>query len=345
MTTQLATTDQVAIATTTAQDLDQNPAAVYLAGLGKSSRRTMRRALDAIAGLVSSGQVDALAMNWAGLRFQHTTAIRSRLAETYKPATANRYLSALRGVLKAAWRLGQMSAEDYRRAADVGTVKGETLPAGRSVSPGELSALMDACALDQSPAGVRDAAMIALLYSCGLRRSELVGLDVDDYDVEAGTLAVRCKGEGTGPKGGKERLAHVVDGAAAALADWLLLRGNDQGPLFWPIRKGGHLRCGRLTAQAVYYILKARVAQAGVADLSPHDFRRTFVGDLLDAGADIATVQQPAGHANVTTTARYDRRPEEARRKAARLLHVPYRRRTLQGMDGEIFPGKSLVQL
>jgi site-specific recombinase XerD len=146
----------------------------------------------------------------------------------------------------------------------------------------------------------------------------------------------RCgaEGEGAGPKGGKERLAHVVNGAATALADWLLIRGNDQGPLFWPIRRGGHLKRGRLTAQAVYYILKARAAQAGVADLSPHDFRRTFVGDLLDAGADIATVQQLAGQANATSTARYDRRPEEARRKAAELLHVPYRRRTLRGMDG-----------
>jgi site-specific recombinase XerD len=255
--------------------------------------------------------------------------IRSKLAEKYQPATANKVLSALRGTLKAAWELGQMDAETYQRAANVKGMKGETLPAGRSIASGELQALIDVCAHDQSPAGARDAAIIAILYSCGLRRAELVGLDLADYDREAGTLKVRGKGR-------KERLAHVVNGAAAAMADWLTIRSDGAGPLFLPIRKGGHVKHeqGRLTTQAVYHILQARAEQAGVTDLSPHDFRRTFVGDLLDAGADIATVQKLAGHANVTTTARYDRRPEEAKRKAVELLHFPYRRRTLS-MGGD----------
>jgi len=300
--------------------LDQQPAAVYLAGLNSDTgRRSQKQALDLIAGLLT-GNSDCLSCNWSAVRFQHATAIRSRLAENYAPATANKALSALRGALKAAWLLGQMTAEDYHKAASVKNVTGTTIPAGRELSSGEIAALMEACQNDHGPAGARDAALIALLYAGGLRRAEVVALRLDSYDQETGKLVI------TG-KRNKQRTAYLTNGAAHAMADWLALRGEDPGPLFWPINKGGKMVNRAMTTQAVYNVLRKRAREAGVSDFSPHDLRRTFVSDLLDAGADISTVAKMAGHANVQTTARYDRRPEEAKRRAAGLLHVPYQRR------------------
>lgn len=310
--------------------LDQNPALVYLAGLsGERGRSVQGQALGVIAELLTGSP--GLGCNWAALRFQHTQAVRARLldlksettGQPLAPATINRMLSALRGTLKAAWRLGQMDAESYQRAADIENVTGSTIPAGRELAPGEIAGLMAACENDTDPAGVRDAAIIALLYSCGLRRAELAGLDLADYDSLAGSLLVLGKRR-------KERTVYLAEGAQRAIADWLAIRGSSPGALFWPITKGGKRQPRRMTTQAVYNLLEKRAAEAGVKAFSPHDLRRTFVSDLLEAGADIATVAKMAGHASVNTTARYDRRPEQAKQKAAGLLHVPYRGRLVR---------------
>jgi site-specific recombinase XerD len=298
---------------------DENPAAVYLAGLSPGSRRTMLAALDTIARLgLGDERVTTWDVPWHRLRFQHTQAVRSALAEKYAHTTANRMLSALRGVLKAAWKLGLMSAEEYQKAASVESIRGETVPAGRALSGGELAGLLESCESD--PLGARDAAIISLLYGCGLRRAELVALDLGHYIKEESELIIRGKGN--------KRRAVPVGNAGPALADWLAVRGEEAGPLFWGL--GNRNRHGRLTDQAVYNMLLKRARIAGLSRLSPHDFRRTFVGDLLDAGADIVTVQKMAGHANPATTSRYDRRSKRAQHKAASLLHVPYRQRTLR---------------
>ena len=296
----------------------QNPAAVYLAGLAPGSRRTMRDALTTIARLASDSRASAQAFPWDQLRHEHTAAIRAGLAERYSAATCNKMLSALRGVLKSAWRLGQMNGEDYQRAADIQTVKGSRLPRGRSLPAGELRALFEACGQDRSPAGRRDAALLAVLYGAGVRRSEAVALDLGDYNPETGELKIRAA------KGNKDRTGYASNGSRDAILEWLAIRGNEPGPLFLPIDKGGRIQIRRMTDQAVLNMCEKRAHKAGIKHFSPHDLRRSFVGDMLDAGADVSLVQQLAGHANVQTTMRYDRRPEAAKRKAAELLLVPF---------------------
>jgi site-specific recombinase XerD len=309
-----------------APPLAQNPAAVYLASLDMGSRRTMRQALCAIAALVgvppqwdvAGREITYLACPWGALRYAHTSAVRAALAGRYAPATANKMLSALRRVLQEAWRLGQLGAEDYARARDLPPITGVTLPAGRAISGGELAALLAVCSADHRPAGVRDAAVIATLYSTLARRSELVAFQLEDYDPEQGALRVLHG------KGRKARFTYLAAGASAALDAWLTVRGRVPGPLFVPLTKSGKTVMRPLRPQAVAELLARRAEEATVAACSPHDLRRSGIGDLLDAGADIATVQQLAGHADPATTSRYDRRGERAKRRATDLLHVPY---------------------
>lgn len=301
------------------------PARLYLASLAPTGRRSMAARLRGVAALFDQPDIDEVP--WEALRYVHVAAILVRLGEDgLAPASINATLAALRGVMNAAWSLGLLDVEDLERIRRVKGARGSSLPRGRAVAGAELGALLAACDRDGTPAGSRDAAIIALLYTAGLRRDELAGLDLADLSVTAATLTIRHA------KGRKQRLLPLGGAAMAALERWLAVRGHTtqgvpgtrRGGLFLPVNKGGRIYGLRFAAQAVYRALAKRAAEAGLAEpLSPHDLRRTFVGDLLEAGADIATVQQLAGHASVSTTARYDRRGEATKRRAMDLLSLP----------------------
>lgn len=171
---------------------ERNPAVVYLARLSSpASRRTMKAALATIAKLASAGTAEMASFPWARLRYEHTITLRSALVARYAPATANKHLTALRAVLREAWRLGQIGADVYRRAVDLEPVRGEQIPAGRELRAAELRALFEVCAADLTPAGSRDAALLAVLHACGLRRAEAVALALGDYDRTSCGLRVR----------------------------------------------------------------------------------------------------------------------------------------------------------
>ena len=229
----------------------------------------MGQALRAIVAVYTGREVDAvteaevLAFPWAQMGFQHVQKVRAALAERYAaPASANKILSALRGVLYAAFRLGQMSAEEYQRASDVEAVKGSTLPKGRALKTGEIGALFEACDPGKAQ-GARDAALLAVLYAAGLRRSEAVALDLGDYDQETGVLTVRSG------KGRKARTGHATNGAKAALDAWLVKRGWDAGPFFLPIHRSGSIQGRRMTDQSVLSILERIRLRAKVRPSPP----------------------------------------------------------------------------
>jgi integrase len=223
----------------------------------------------------------------------------------YSPAMANKMLSALRRVLQEAWRLGLMSTEEYGRATDIQSVRGKSLLKGRALDGEEIAALWENCIQDNSNLGARDTALLAVL-TVGLRRSEVTHLDLSDFKARSRSLTIREA------KGRSERIVYLPEAGVRAVQDWLLIRGKEAGPLFYPFDKGNKVIQRRMSEQGVLRALQRR----GEA-----------ISDLLDGGADIVTVSKLAGHASTNTTSKYDRRGEDAKKRAIDLLNVPYKRR------------------
>lgn len=296
-----------------------NPAAVYLAGLAKTGRRAMAGQLRWVAATVGADSIERVP--WHLLRHEHLVAIRTRAEEMERsPATINLMLAAMRGTCRAAWNMGLMNSDDLARLEAVKNIRAVVEPAGRRITAGELAAIM-AGIHTATPAGKRDAAIIALGYCGGLRRREIAALQLEDVRQGGDAIEVVVKSG----KGRKDRHLFIDNGGADALRSYVAVRGDTPGCFLFAGRKSGQLLAGQgMTDQAVYARTKRCASVAGVSSLSPHDMRRTFVSDLLDAGADISIVAGMAGHSSVITTARYDRRGDDAKKRAAKSLHLPY---------------------
>jgi len=299
-----------------------NPATVYLESLSTGSYWAVRHSLETIAEILAGEDADPWTFSWEDLRYQHTARVRRELVQRYAPATVNKMLSALRGVLKNAWRLDLLDADDYSRAVAVENVRAKVQPKGEAVGQEELAALFQVCAEDLSPAGRRDAAMFAVLYGGGLRRAELCGLDLADFDAADCSLTVRAG------KGRRDRTVYLPEAVCRHLEAWIEVREDEPGPLFCPVRMTGEVPITRLRGETLWNILGRRQREAGLEGVTPHGMRRSYVSRLLEAGVDLLTVQDLVGHSNAVTTARYDRRGEGAKREAGKVLGLPDRVRT-----------------
>ncbi|WP_313818154.1 site-specific tyrosine recombinase XerD [Citricoccus sp.] len=238
------------------------------------------------------------------------------------PRSAARTIVAIRGMHRF-WTLEQVTETDP--AQDVTPPRpAQELP--KAIRVDQVTALLEAVPTD-TPAGLRDRALLEFLYATGARISEAVGLDVDDV-----VGAVRGPREGasfqgtragpgaTGPgasgtavvrlfgKGSKERIVPLGSYAAAALEAWLIrgrptLAGQSGtgGPALFLNQRGG-----RLSRQSAWTILKKAAERAQIeGEVSPHTLRHSFATHLLEGGADVRVVQELLGHASVTTTQVY----------------------------------------
>jgi site-specific recombinase XerD len=270
--------------------------------------------------MVGASSIDSVP--WHLLKHEHVVALKTKALELGKsPATVNLMLCGIRGAVRTAWNMNLMTAEELARIEAVKGVKAHTEPKGRRLTSGELGAIMKGIKTE-TPSGKRDAAIIALAYCGGLRRQEIASLQIENINDLGEELEVAIKSG----KGRKDRILFLNNGGADALRDYQSVRGALPGSFFWSSLKNGKLiEDSKLTDQAVYSRIKRCAVVAGVKTLSPHDMRRSFVSDMLDSGVDISTVASMAGHSSVATTQRYDRRGDEAKKRAAKALHLPYR--------------------
>lgn len=191
-------------------------------------------------------------------------------------------------------------------------------PASNIQPPRQPKRLPKALALDQvqtllkapdaaDPLGVRDAALLELLYGTGARISEIVALDVDEVTRLIGPDAEPAAGLRLIGKGDKERLVPVGSFARRAIAAWLVRgraelaqRARRPSPALFLNQRGG-----RLSRQSAWAVLQYYAERSGLSDISPHTLRHTYATHLLDGGADVRVVQELLGHASVTTTQIY----------------------------------------
>jgi integrase/recombinase XerD len=233
------------------------------------------------------------------------------------PATIGRRVAALRSFFRHQTLLG---ARDDNPAAELDLPRRRrTLP--RTLSPAEAERLVEAAA-GTTPRALRDRALVELLYGAGLRVSEAVGLDKAGVDLDA--RLVRCVG-----KGSKERIVPVGRQAVTALRRYLsrgrpYLDTRHRPELFLNAKGGGLTRAG------AFLILRRLAAKAGLEPelVHPHLLRHSFATHLLEGGADLRSVQEMLGHADLATTELYTHVSDRRRRELYFQAHPHGRRKT-----------------
>ena len=291
--------------------LDENPFLLYMAVLGESSRKPQGHALAVIARLFDVD--DPVDYHWHGLTVGDISMIRLWLGKNYKFSTANRYLSAIRGVLKECWRLKLLTYEEFRVLADIKSFQYEYVKTGRIITEDEFMDMMDVCGYDTI--GDRDAVMLYLLYNTGIRCKEAVNLKVEDFSSENQTLLVMGKGN-------KERKVPVSTFVNGILTLWIKKICTKW---IYPKMKSSNGKLVILDKPVSTAALSKRVQRcamlAGLDKITPHDFRHTFITRLLSENVDLLTVQKIVGHKSSNTTAIYDNRGDEAMLKAVEMLN------------------------
>ena len=286
-------------------------------GLARNTLAAYRRDLARYAGFLTARGHDAVAaVGEADVR-AFVTALRSGSHGTPLAASSTaRVVAAVHG-----WH--RFCAVEGLTGTDPSAgVKPPAQPRRlpRAMSVDDVAALLEAAGQGEGPVPLRDRALLELCYSTGARISEVVGLDVDDLDLDPERAAARLLG-----KGGKERVVPVGSFACAAV-DAYLVRAR---PALAAAGRGNaavflNSRGARLSRQSAWAVLRQAALRAGIPgadEVSPHTLRHSFATHLLQGGADVRVVQELLGHASVTTTQIYTHVTPDSLREVYALAH------------------------
>lgn len=233
-----------------------------------------------------------------------TDLLRRKLA----PATINRRLAALRSLVKLARLFGVVTW-----GLDVESVKAERYRDTKGPGRGGVVRLFGALEGQTTRKAVRDVAVLRLLYDLALRRGEVVGLDVADVDLEAGTVAVIGKGR-------TERVKLTLpEPTKTALSHWITLRGTGSGPLFPSFDRAA--KGSRLTGRSVARLVKEHGTRAGLGLVRPHGLRHAAITEALSlTRGDVRAVQRFSRHRDLRVLTVYDDNREDLGGAVARLV-------------------------
>jgi site-specific recombinase XerD len=233
-----------------------------------------------------------------------------RNIETMKRRTQNYYLIALRAFLKFLRKRGIESVSPERiELAKVGERHLDL------ITEAELNRLLDAPDV-KSTQGMRDRAILELLFSTGLRVSELCALSIDDVDLSRDEFSVRGKGD-------RVRVVFLTEAAKRCIKEYLSQRKDMDDAMFVQYGKNAkNAKELRLTVRAVQRLVKFYAAKAGITrKVTPHVIRHSFATDLLGNGADLRSVQALLGHANIATTQIYTHVTDSHLREVHKKFH------------------------
>lgn len=296
-----------------------SPATSYLASLGPGSQRSMTQALQTIAEIAGAAPGTAPDdFDWTQLNGEKALGIRRQLTEKYAPATTNKMLAALRGVMRAARDQDLIDEAWYQQVARIRSVRAVPADDQPILTQAQLQKLFRTTAADPGAAGRRDAAVLAMILGAGLRRGEAAELDLSDLDLAAGTIHV------AGETSDRVRTSPLDNGAIAALGDWVAVRGTDPGPLFLPTVRGGALRLRRMTDQALYLLIKQVGERAGIPKLTSRMLRRTMIVRAIAGGADREALTQRVGHMSWLNTKAFEDLAGLAKRRLINDEPLPY---------------------